>query len=47
MMGCTPSSGKKDMTPLASRDHFAMDYVIGEGGFGTVYSAIYSNNKKR
>lgn len=47
MMGCAPSNGREKAAPVVvSRDHFTFDFVIGEGGFGTVYSAMCRKNKK-
>ena len=44
LMGCTKSSNIP--YPVATKELFQFDTLIGEGGFGQVYAAMCRANKK-
>ncbi len=43
-MGCVESN--EVPYPVATKDLFVIDGLIGEGGFGYVYAAMCRENKK-
>ena len=46
-MGCTTSNIQEKAPPVATRELFTFDFIIGEGGFGQVHSGIFRKNQKQ